>query len=92
MMSDKASTKKPLWQSPAVYVATILSCLFLGFFYLAISNEPDYMPSQQNKTQQQAHSADTTAAKPSATQMGMTEQEHANMDNMTHDASAAHAH
>lgn len=28
-------------------------CFFLGFFYLAVSNEPDYMPSQQQKNTQQ---------------------------------------
>ena len=30
-------------------ISLLLGCLFLGLFYLAVSHEPDYMPSQQNK-------------------------------------------
>lgn len=75
-MSDaSSSTKKPLWRSPMVYVAVILSCFFLGFFYLAVTNEPDYMPSQDPKgAHQMNHGSGKTAA-----EMGMTEEEHANM-------------
>lgn len=75
-MSDAStSTKKSVWRSPWVYVAVILSCFFLGFFYLAVTNEPDYMPSQNNKGgHSMNHGAGQTAA-----EMGMTEEEHANM-------------
>ena len=33
----------------AVGISILLGCLFLVFFLLAVSNEPDYMPSQQKK-------------------------------------------
>ena len=38
-----------------VGISILLGCLFLVYFYLAVSNEPDYMPSQQkqNTTQMQ---------------------------------------
>lgn len=32
-----------------VGISILLGCLFLVFFYLAVSNEPEYMPSQQQK-------------------------------------------
>lgn len=32
-----------------VAISLMLGCLFLGLFYLAVSNEPDYMPSQKAK-------------------------------------------
>ena len=75
-MSDAStSTKKPLWRSPVVYIAIILSCFFLGFFYMAVTNEPDYMPSQNaNSGHNMHHGSNQTAA-----EMGMTEEEHANM-------------
>lgn len=48
-MNHVSSPKKPLWKTKAVIFAIIFSCLFLTFFYMAVTNEPDYMPSQQNK-------------------------------------------
>lgn len=33
----------------AVGISILLGCLFLGFFFLAVSHQPDYMPSQQKK-------------------------------------------
>ncbi len=48
-MNHVSSPKKPLWKTKAVIFAIIFSCLFLVLFYLAVTNEPDYMPSQQNK-------------------------------------------
>ena len=33
----------------AVGISILLGCLFLVFFFLAVSNEADYMPSQQKK-------------------------------------------
>ncbi|MCY6411452.1 MULTISPECIES: hypothetical protein [Acinetobacter] len=32
-----------------VGISILLGCLFLVFFFLAVSNEPDYMPSQQKQ-------------------------------------------
>ena len=102
-MSDTSSSKKkPLWRSPVVYIAIILSCLFLGFFYLAITNEPDYMPSQDAKSMQHMNhsgSSDTTAAtasEPSAAEMNMSDEEHAAMPQTEHDqahaSSEVHTH
>lgn len=86
-MSDASSSnKKPLWRSPVVYIAVILSCLFLGFFYLAVTNEPDYMPSQKQKQGHSAHQTGTSSAsEPTAAEMNMTDEEHANMSDMNHD-------
>ena len=33
----------------AVGISILLGCLFLVFFFLAVSNQPDYMPSQQKQ-------------------------------------------
>ncbi|OTG67981.1 hypothetical protein B9T25_08375 [Acinetobacter sp. ANC 4470] len=46
-MTDNTSPEKSPWGWKALIIAFILSAFFLGFFYLAISNEPDYMPSQK---------------------------------------------
>lgn len=51
--SNKLSPEKSFWGWPLLIVAIILSCIFLGIFYLAMQNEPDYMPSQQQKSAQQ---------------------------------------
>ncbi|MDF2417791.1 hypothetical protein GWP85_09730 [Acinetobacter beijerinckii] len=36
-----------------VIIVGVLSTIFLSFFYLAMSQEPDYMPGAQRKAQQQ---------------------------------------
>ncbi|WP_171263404.1 hypothetical protein [Acinetobacter sp. ANC 4648] len=30
-----------------VGISILLGCMFLGFFYLAVTSEPEYMPSQK---------------------------------------------
>ena len=52
-MTDNSSPEKSPWGWKALIIAFILSAFFMGFFYLAVSNEPDYMPSQQQKNTQQ---------------------------------------
>lgn len=52
-MTDNSSPEKSPWGWKAVIIACILGAFFMGFFYLAVSNEPDYMPSQQQKNTQQ---------------------------------------
>ena len=32
-----------------VGISLLLGCIFLGFFFLAVTNEPEYMPSHQKK-------------------------------------------
>lgn len=54
-MTDHTSPEKSPWGWKALIIAFILSAFFLGFFYLAVTNEPDYMPSQQNKQNTQQH-------------------------------------
>lgn len=48
-MTNKLSPEQSWWGWKSLSVACILSLLFMIIFYLAINNEPDYMPSQKNK-------------------------------------------
>ncbi|ENV64158.1 hypothetical protein F949_01547 [Acinetobacter junii NIPH 182] len=40
-----------------VGISILLGCLFLVFFFLAVSNQPDYMPSQQKQNIQKIQPA-----------------------------------
>lgn len=102
-MTDQSSPEKSPWGWKALIISIILGCIFLVIFYVAVSNEPDYMPSQQNKETSQ-HSAfknsptmssETTNTTPkvnesdlSANEHGMTEAEHENM----HGTNTSHSH
>ncbi|AZB91440.1 hypothetical protein DKE41_017985 [Acinetobacter pittii] len=46
-MTNKLSPEQSWWGWKSLIVACILSLLFMIIFYLAINNEPDYMPSQK---------------------------------------------
>lgn len=46
-MTNKLSPEQSWWGWKLLIVASILSVLFMIIFYLAINNEPDYMPSQK---------------------------------------------
>ena len=98
-MSDQSTpSSKAGWK--ALAVAFILGFIFLGFFYLAVSNEPDYMPSQQHKQNAQQHAfkqaptmseeamqrAQATDSETPATaaEHGMSEEEHQNMNQDAH--------
>ena len=54
-MTDHSSPEKSPWGWKALIIFCILGALFMGFFWLAVSNEPDYMPSQQKKENTQQH-------------------------------------
>ena len=54
-MTDSTSPEKSPWGWKALIISCILGALFMGFFWLAVSNEPDYMPSQQKKDNTQQH-------------------------------------
>jgi hypothetical protein len=90
--------EKTFWGWKALIVAIVLSILFLGIFYVAMENDPDYMPSQQNKEQMhQQHAFKNAptmkqdhASAPTAADHGMSAEEHANM-NMSH-AEGQHGH
>ncbi len=83
--------EKTFWGWKALIVAFILSIIFLAIFYLAMENDPDYMPSQQNKEQGHQQHAFKNAptmkqaaeTQPTAAEHGMSAEEHANMD-MSH--------
>lgn len=51
-MSDKNSSESAVLGWKFVLIVGVLSAIFLGFFYLAMSNEPDYMPGAKRKAQQ----------------------------------------
>ena len=55
--SNKLSPEKSFWGWKLLIISIILSCIFMGIFYLAMNNEPDYMPSQKNKMMQHQQTA-----------------------------------
>ncbi|EOR09722.1 hypothetical protein MMP65_13055 [Acinetobacter sp. ANC 3926] len=44
-----------------VIIVGVLSTIFLSFFYLAMTQEPDYMPGAQRKAQQQKELSQETS-------------------------------
>ncbi|KQQ68285.1 DUF4199 domain-containing protein [Acinetobacter sp. Leaf130] len=67
-MTNKLSPEQSWWGWKLLIVASILSLLFMIIFYLAINNEPDYMPSQKNKqmmeTSEQMNHAEMHSSSP----------------------------
>ncbi|WP_213032977.1 hypothetical protein [Acinetobacter silvestris] len=51
--TEKLSPEQSGWGWKALIVACILSFIFMLFFYLAISNDPEYMPSHKQAYTQQ---------------------------------------
>ena len=72
-MSEKLTPETSAWGWKALIIAFVLSMLFMGFFYLAVNNEPDYMPSQKRKAAQE------NVAPATAEQHQMSAEEHAAM-------------
>lgn len=89
-MTNNSSPEKSPWGWKALIIFCILGAVFMGIFYLAISNEPDYMPSQKRNQTHTAHQQQSSASEPTAGEMNMTEAEHAQMAD--HDASTAAGH
>ncbi|HQW53159.1 MAG TPA: hypothetical protein PLU69_04195, partial [Acinetobacter sp.] len=52
-MSEKLNPTTSPWGWKAVVITVVLCSIFVGVLYLAVSNEPDYMPSQKRKVAQQ---------------------------------------
>ncbi|MFM6904585.1 MAG: hypothetical protein ACKOXD_09055 [Acinetobacter sp.] len=48
-MSEKLCPETSPWGWKALIITIILSMVFMGIFYLAMNNEPDYMPMNKNK-------------------------------------------
>ncbi|WP_313034756.1 hypothetical protein [Acinetobacter sp.] len=87
--SNPSPSSKAGWK--AVALAIFIGLVFLGFFYMAVTNEPDYMPSQKRKQAQSTQQTVAPAAsEPSAAEMNMSEEEHAQMTDQH--TSATHGH
>ena len=54
-MSDQNTPENSPWGWKALIIFCIIGGIFMFIFWLAVSNEPDYMPSQQNKHNTQQH-------------------------------------
>lgn len=54
-MTDHSSPEKSPWGWKALFIFCILGGIFMFIFWLAVTNEPDYMPSQQQKQNTQQH-------------------------------------
>ncbi|MCH7310349.1 hypothetical protein [Acinetobacter sp. ANC 4805] len=53
-MSEKLCPETSPWGWKALIITIILSIVFMSIFYLAMNNEPDYMPMNKNKAVPQA--------------------------------------
>ncbi|WP_151982035.1 hypothetical protein [Acinetobacter guerrae] len=70
-MREKLSPEKSIWGWKLLIVAIILAFLFMVVFYLALNNEPDYMPSHKQKQMQMQHQMQSDSAKDDAMHMDM---------------------
>lgn len=59
-MTDKSSSESTILGWKFVVLFGAIGVIFLSFFYLAMSSEPDYMPGAQRKAQQQHEMQHTT--------------------------------
>jgi len=58
-MSEKLSPETSPWGWKLLIIASILSVIFMVVLYLAVNNEPDYMPMNKNKAMPQAEMSDS---------------------------------
>jgi hypothetical protein len=61
-MSEKLCPETSPWGWKALIITIILSMVFMGIFYLAMNNEPDYMPMNKNKAVPQAEMSHTSTS------------------------------
>ena len=54
-MTERLTPEKSPWGWKALFIFCILGGIFMFIFWLAVTNEPDYMPSQQQKQNTQQH-------------------------------------
>ena len=59
-MSEKLCPETSPWGWKALIITCILSFLFMVIFYLAINNEPDYMPMSQKKAGAQSEMSESS--------------------------------
>ncbi|QER38749.1 hypothetical protein F2A31_03140 [Acinetobacter suaedae] len=71
-MSNKPSPQKDSNETVLgwkfVIIVGVLSTIFLSFFYLAMTQEPDYMPGAQRKAQQELSQETSSASSEVAAQ------------------------
>lgn len=83
MMNETDPNKSPFgWKM--IIGSAITSIIFLAIIYLAMTNEPDYMPSQQKKIAAEQAQAATEASQ------AASEMDHS-MHNMSHAHTASEA-
>ena len=85
-MSEKLCPETSPWGWKALIITCILSFIFMVIFYLAINNEPDYMPMHKQKQMQMQHQMQSESEKNDAMQMDMKDMP---MDHQ-HDPSSSH--
>ena len=59
-MSEKLCPETSHWGWKALIITCILSFLFMVIFYLAMNNEPDYMPMNQKKAAAQSEMSESS--------------------------------
>ncbi|WP_336943413.1 hypothetical protein [Acinetobacter modestus] len=59
-MSEKLCPETSPWGWKALIITCILSFLFMVIFYLAMNNEPDYMPMNQKKAAAQSEISESS--------------------------------
>lgn len=85
-MTELTSPETTPWGWKALIIFCALGAVFMGIFWLAVSNEPDYMPSQQHKQDTQQHAfknAPTMSAEALAEAQAQKQQHTANTHSMT---------
>lgn len=85
--TNKLSPEESFWGWKLLIIATILSCIFMGVFYMAMNNEPDYMPSQKNKAAQQQNMSEMKHD--AMNHASMSQDDMAKMDHMDMQQSAS---
>ena len=59
-MSEKLCPETSPWGWKSLIITCILSFLFMVIFYLAMNNEPDYMPMNQKKAAAQSEMSESS--------------------------------
>lgn len=59
-MSEKLCPETSPWGWKALIITCILSFVFMVIFYLAMNNEPDYMPMNQKKAAAQSEMSESS--------------------------------
>jgi len=92
-MTDHSSPEKSPLGWKALIIFCILGGLFMLIFWLAISNEPDYMPSQQNKQTTQQHAfKNAPTMSPEAIAKAQADREAREATNTAHPGTTAAEH